>query len=77
MLFPGIFLARVLECLELRLAIKGVAVDVDLGVQAMDLPFRGDHEGVDLEERTIEFPEELREAHEERREILDLVAFKA
>ena len=62
MLFPGILLAWILEGLELGLAIEGVAVDIDLGVEAMDLPFRGDHEGVDLEKRAVKLLEELREA---------------
>ena len=76
-LFPRIFLARILKGLELGLAIERIAVDVDLGIEAMNLSFGGDHKRVDLEERAVELLEEFREAQEERRELFDLIPFKA
>jgi hypothetical protein len=46
--FAGVVLGRIVHLAQLGLAVQGVAVDVDLGVQAVQVAGGGDHQRVDL-----------------------------
>src|SRR5690606_36067852 len=51
-------------------------VDVDLGIQAVQVAFFGDHQGVDLQQSQIVVLEQFSQAQEDLGELLDLVTFQ-
>jgi len=62
---------------QLRLAIDGVAVDVDLGVQAVQIAVGLDHQRVHFQQGQVIVLEQLGEADEDVYELLDLVTLEA
>ncbi len=62
---------------QLGLTVHGVAVDVDLGVQAMQVAVFLDHQRIDFQQRQVVVGEQLAKAYENVGELLDLVAFEA
>src|SRR5690554_1716372 len=62
---------------QLGLAVQGVAVDVDLGVQAVQVAVLLDHQRVDFQQRQIVVGKQLAQANEDVGELLDLVALQA
>ena len=71
MIFALVLLRRIAHLLQALLAIQRGAVDVDLRVEAMDVPVRGDDQRFDLKKRTVKFREELGLTEEQARELLD------
>ncbi len=58
------------------MAEQRAAVHVDLGVQAVQVALVGDHQRVHFDQRQILLFEQLRQAHENFRELVDLLAFQ-
>src|SRR5690606_37956452 len=75
--FTRIVLGRVMHGAKLGLAVQGVAVDVDLGVQAVQVAVLLDHQLVDFQQRQIVVGKQLAQANEDVGELLDLVALQA
>ena len=59
------------------MTVEGVAVEVDLSVEAVEVAFVGDHQRVDLQQRQVLVVEQLGQAEEDLGELLDLVALEA
>src|SRR5690606_21846413 len=75
--FARIVLGRVVHGAQLGLTVQGVAVDVDLGIQAVQVAVLLDHQRVDLEQGQVVVLEQLGEANEDVGELLDLVTLQA
>ena len=75
--FTGVVLGRVVHGAQLRLTVQGVAVDVDLGIQAVQVAVFLDHQRVHFQQGQVVVLEQLRQADEDMGELLDLVALQA
>ena len=47
--FALVLLGGIVQLGDLRLPVQGIAVDVDLGIQAVDVTIRGDDQRIDLQ----------------------------
>ncbi|MNQ24133.1 hypothetical protein D3C85_373180 [compost metagenome] len=74
--FARIVLGRIVHGTQLRLAVQGVAVDVDLGIQAMQVAVGLDHQRVDFQQGQVVVLEQLGQTDEDVGELLDLIAFQ-
>src|SRR5690606_2501031 len=75
--FTGVVLGRVVHGAQLGLTIQGVGVDVDLGIQAVQVAIGLDDQRVDFQQGQIVVGEQFAQADEDVGELLDLVAFQA
>ncbi|MDR6358060.1 hypothetical protein Q3H58_004731 [Pseudomonas psychrotolerans] len=75
--FTGVVLRRVVEGAQLGLTVDGVAVDVDLGIQAVQVAVLLDHQRVHFQQRQVVVLEQLGQTDEDLGELLDLVTFQA
>src|SRR5690606_37894299 len=75
--FTGVFLGRITHFVDFLLAVKSVAVYANLGVQAVQITGRGNHQRVDLNQGQIALFEQFGKAHEDLGELADLLAFQA
>ncbi|KAF1856457.1 hypothetical protein Lal_00048580, partial [Lupinus albus] len=75
--FTSVVLGRVVHGAQLGLAVHGVAVDVDLGVQAVQVAVGLDHQRVHFQQGQVVILEQLGQVHEDVGELLDLVALQA
>ncbi len=62
---------------QLGLTVHGVAVDVDLGIQAVQVAVFFDDQRVDFQQRQIVVGKQFAQAYEDVGELLDLVTFQA
>ena len=77
MSFAGIFLAWIVELFEFGLAIHGIAIDTNFGIQAVQVALLGDNQRVNLQEGHIVVLEQFSQAQENMHELLDVLAFQA
>ncbi len=75
--FTRIVLRRIVHGAQLGLTVHGVAVDVDLGIQAVQVAVFLDHQRVDFQQRQVVVGKQFAQAYEDVGELLDLVAFQA
>ena len=75
--FTRVVLGRVVHGAQLGLTVHGVGVDVDLGVQAVQVAVLLDHQRVHFQQGQVVVLEQLGQAHEDVGELLDLVALQA
>src|SRR5690606_24885715 len=62
--------------LQLGLTVQGIGVDIDLGVEAVQIAIGLDDQRIDLEQGQVVILEQLAEADKNVDELLDLRAFK-
>ncbi len=74
--FARIVLRRIVESLQLRLTVHGVGVDVDLGVEAMQIAVSLDHQRVHFQQSQVVILEQLGQANEDLGELSNLLAFQ-
>ncbi len=74
--FTGIVLGRVVEGFQLRLTVHGVGIDVDLGIEAVQVAVGLDHQRVHFQQGQVVILEQLGQAHEDLGELLNLLAFQ-
>ena len=72
--FAGIFLRWIAHGLQVFVTIQGVAIDTQLGIQAMHIAFSGDNQWVNFDQRQVFVDEQLRQTHENLGELTDLYA---
>ncbi len=75
--FTGVVLRRVVEGFQLGLTVHGVGVDVDLGIEAVQVAIGLDHQRVHFQQRQVVILEQLGQAYEDLGELLNLLAFQA
>ena len=75
--FARVILRRVMHSAQFWLAVHGVAVDVDLGVQAVQVAVSLDDQRVHFQQSQVVVLEQLGQANEDVGELLDLVALQA
>ncbi len=71
-----VILGRVSHVAKLGLAVDRVTVDIDLGIQAVQVAVGLDHQRVHLKQRQIVVLEKLGKADEDMDELLDLIALQ-
>ncbi len=74
--FGRVFLVLVAESGNVFMAVKGVVVEVHLGVQRRDLAAGGNHQRVDLDDGGIQFVEGFVHGEHELDRRADLLAFE-
>ncbi|MNF91014.1 hypothetical protein D3C84_736010 [compost metagenome] len=76
MRFARIVLRRIVESLQLRLTVHGVGVDVDLGVQAVQIAVSLDHQRVHFQQGQVVILEQFGQTYEDLGELGNLLAFQ-
>ena len=74
--FARIVLGRIVEGLQLRLTVHGVGVDVDLGIEAMQIAVSLDHQRVHFQQGQIVILEQFGQTDEDLGELGNLLAFQ-
>ncbi len=74
--FARVILRRIVESLQLWLTVHGVGVDVDLGVEAMQVAVSLDHQRVHFQQGQIVVLEQFGQTGEDLGELSDLLAFQ-
>src|SRR5690606_5312447 len=74
--FTRIFLSRILHFFQFRVTVQRIAVDNQLGIEAVQITFRSDNQRVNFQQRQIFVFKELGQAEENVNELIDLFAFQ-
>ncbi|MCY1228304.1 hypothetical protein D9M72_406100 [compost metagenome] len=74
--FTGVVLGRVVHGAQLGLTVQGVAVDIDLGVQAVQVAVGLDDQRVHFQQGQVVVLEQLGQVHEDVGELLDLITLQ-